>query len=334
MDAHGGGEETPIMRRGQRVLRDEIRALQETRQLLGVSFESVVERILRSQGRVCVTGMGKAGLIGNKIQATFSSTGTAAYALHPAEALHGDLGMVGNNDVVLALSKSGGSEVALLLPLLKSLGCYIALITAERHSPAARVADDLLLISGSEEACPLQLAPSSSAVSMLALGDALAFAVMEQKGIQPEEYARFHPGGALGRSLLPAQEVMRTGDNCPRVLLDATAHDCFLAMQRAGSRAGAAAVVDQEGTVEGIITQGDLVRCLLHEQISASSSVRALMTKDPKCIFSSDPVREAVNLMNTYLIDEVLVVNKDRTLAGMIDIQDVVVRGFTVHAAR
>jgi len=212
------GEREAILARGRAVLQAESTAIADARSRLGDAFVDAVEAILNCQGRVCVTGVGKAGLIGRKIQATLASTGTLSYSLHPVEALHGDLGMIHADDVVLALSKSGSSELVELLPRLKKLGCVIVLLTGRLDSPVARDADFVLDIGQTEEACPLGLAPSSSTAAMLALGDALALTVMELKAVRPEQYASYHPGGALGRFLMKTEEIMRTGPNCPRVV--------------------------------------------------------------------------------------------------------------------
>jgi arabinose-5-phosphate isomerase len=331
--ASGNDRRGAILRRGRAVLQAESTAIVEALQRLGDSFVVAVETILACQGRVCVTGMGKAGLIAQKVQATLASTGTLSYGLHPVEALHGDLGMIHPHDVVVALSKSGSSELVELLPRLKDLGCRVILLTARPESKAATFADCLLDIGQTEEACPLGLAPSSSTAAMLAVGDALALTVMELKAVQPEQYAGYHPGGALGRFLLKAVEIMRTGKDCPRVLDTATLSECFEAILGAPHRAGAAAVVDAQGRLVGIVTQGDVFRMVTQARYSPQGRVDSVMTKNPKHVRAADRVIEALRLMRKHAIDELPVVDDDSRLAGMIDIQDLLSRGFSVFDA-
>jgi arabinose-5-phosphate isomerase len=279
---------------------------------------------------VCVTGVGKAGLIGNKIQATLASTGTLSYSLHPVEALHGDLGMIHPDDVVVALTKSGSSELVELLPRLKALQCAIILLTAQRDSPAAGHADFVLEIGRTAEACPLGLAPSSSTTAMLALGDALALTVMELKAVRPEQYAGYHPGGALGRLLTKTGEIMRTGLNCPTIPETATLGACHKAICSAPLRAGAACVVDEAGKLVGIITLGDFFRLFASPKPIGERSVAEVMTRSPKRIALDSRVTEALRLMQKHAIDELPVVDDAGRLVGMIDVQDLIAKGFTV----
>ena len=319
-----------ILARGRAVLEAEAGAIGEARRLLGESFVDAVRAILECKGRICVTGVGKAGLVGRKIQATLASTGTLSYDLHPVEALHGDLGMIHADDVVVALSKSGGSELVELLPRLKRLGCVILLLTARPDSKAASSADFVLDIGQTPEACPLGLAPSSSTAAMLALGDALALTVMGLKAVQPEEYAGYHPGGALGRFLMHTHEIMRTGPDCPRVAESAPLSACYDAILGAPRRAGAAAVVDPSGRLVGIVTQGDFFRLFTSKQCTPDRPVAEIMTQSPKFIDRDALAVEALELMRKHAIDELPVVEGDRHLAGMIDIQDLIARGFSV----
>jgi arabinose-5-phosphate isomerase len=323
-----------VLARGHAVLQAEVAALQDADTRLGPTFVEAVERILACRGRVCVTGVGKAGLIGAKIQATLASTGTRAYTLHPVEALHGDLGMVHGDDVVLGLSKSGSSELAELLPRVRALGCDVILLTAKLDSPAAAHADVLLDIGQTAEACPLGLAPSSSTAAMLALGDALALTVMDCKNIQPEQYAAYHPGGALGRFLLQAGEIMRTGANCPRVRAGASLRECYEVMLGAPQRAGAAMVVNEAGALAGILTHGDVFRHLTAGTLNPETPVDALMTATPKFVRAAERATQALSLMQEHAIDELPVVDEEGRLVGMIDVQDLVARGFSVFDAR
>jgi arabinose-5-phosphate isomerase len=319
-----------ILARGQAVLDAETGAIRETRNRLGDAFVDAVEAILRCRGRVCVTGVGKAGLIGAKIQATLASTGTLSYSLHPVEALHGDLGMVHGDDVVIALSKSGSSELVELLPRLKHLGCAVILLTAKPESTAAGHADFVLDIGDADEACPLGLAPSSSTTAMLAVGDALALTVMELKAFQPEQYASYHPGGALGRYLMKTRELMRTGPNCPSVPQTATLGDCYEPILAAPMRAGAAAVVDEEGHLVGIVTLGDFFRLFRNQDHPPDRPVADIMTRSPKRIHLDARATEALQIMRKHAIDELPVVDDEDRLVGLIDIQDLIARGFSV----
>lgn len=319
-----------ILRTGRAVLKAEIDAIGDALDRLDDRFAEAVEMILGCDGRVCVTGMGKAGLIGQKIQATLASTGTLAYSLHPVEALHGDLGMVDASDVVVGLSKSGGSELAALLPRLKEIGCKSILLTSNPTSAAAGHADIILHIGTTKEACPLGLAPSSSTVAMLAMGDALALTVMELKSVRPEQYASYHPGGALGRFLMRTEQVMREGADCPVVSSTATLGECYEAILDAPRRAGAAAIVNDAGVLVGIITHGDFFRLFKNHDHAVNQPVSDVMTKNPKRIGSRERVVEAISLMRKHSIDELPVVDQTNRLVGLIDIQDLISRGFSV----
>lgn len=319
-----------ILARGQAVLKSEAAAIDEARARLGNDFVNAARAILGCKGRVCVTGMGKAGLIGSKIQATFASTGTLAYGLHPVEALHGDLGMIHPDDVVVALSKSGSSELVELLPRLKAIGCEVILLTARPDSAAAQHADFVLDLGQTPEACPLGLAPSSSTTAMLAVGDALALTVMELKAVQPEQYAGYHPGGALGRLLMKTQEIMRTARNCPTVSDSATLAECHAAILAAPRRAGAACVVDENSRLVGIVTHGDFFRLFTSTAPIGRQVVADVMTRSPKCIGNGAAVTEALQIMQRHAIDELPVVEDEGRLVGIIDIQDLIGQGFTV----
>jgi arabinose-5-phosphate isomerase len=325
-----GWDGPAALARGRAVLQAEASAIEAALAKLDDCFVAAVTTILDCKGRVCVTGMGKAGLIGAKIQATLASTGTLAYALHPVDALHGDLGMIHPDDVVLALSKSGSSELVQLLPRLARLGCRIILMTARPDSAAAKHADVILDIGQTAEACPLGLAPSSSTTTMLALGDALALTVMELKAVRHEEYASYHPGGALGRFLMKAAELMRTGADCPSVRETATLGECYEAILAAPRRAGAAAIVNGSGMLVGIITHGDFFRLFKSPGCPADRPVSQVMTRAPKRVRQEARVNDALQIMRQFAIDELPVVDQDDRLVGMIDIQDLLARGFSV----
>jgi len=312
------------------VMLSETTAITEAAQALDDNFVGAVEAILDCRGRVCVTGIGKAGIIGRKIQATLASTGTPSYSLHPVEALHGDLGMVHGDDVVIVLSKSGGSEVAQLVPILKKLGCTIIFLTAEPASAAAQEADFVVFIGISPEACPLGLAPSSSTAAMLAIGDAIALTVMKQKAIQPEQYAQYHPGGALGRALMKVRDIMRTGTNCPCVAELSSLAECYEVMLDAPLRAGAVLVADSSQRLLGILTQGDIFRLIARNENAPQRPVGEVMTRNPKRIQVDQPVVDALALMRRYSIDELPVVDDAGCVAGLLDIQDLIRYGFPI----
>ena len=322
--------------RGRGVLQAESQAIQSAEHHLGDEFLEAADAIvtaLEARGRVCVTGVGKARLIGDKISATLASTGSHSYSLHPVEALHGDLGMVCPEDVVIGLSKSGGSELVRVLPLVRELGCAVILLTATPDSKAAQHADIVLNIGNTPEACPLGLAPSSSTAAMLALGDALALTVMELRSVDKKDYANRHPGGALGRSLMKAREVMRDGADCPTVRETATLAECYEAMLNAPRRAGAAVVVDADDHLAGILTQGDIFRLIENlENLEnlTQQPVAGLMTANPKHVNAEDRAAEALNLMRRHAIDEIPVVDDDGVVLGMIDVQDLIASGFSV----
>lgn len=319
-----------ILRMAANVLRMEAQAVEAARERLGPAFVAAVGAVLNCTGRIAVTGMGKAGDIAKKIQATLASTATPAYCLHPVEALHGDLGMIQPDDMVLALTKSGETqELFALLPVLRAIGCRVILMTSRPDSRCAVLADIVLEIGDVAEACPLGLAPSSSTTAMLALGDALALTVMELKNVQPEQYAANHPGGALGRGLMKVHEIMRTGCDCPVVPVEGTLNDYYDAVKKAPRRAGAAAVTDRQGQLAGFFTHGDLFRLLPGGIDPSRTRMAEVMTRAPKTARDDDLVAAALGTMQKHRIDELPVVDAQGRLVGLIDIQDLVAKGFS-----
>jgi arabinose-5-phosphate isomerase len=289
---------------------------------LDARFVQAVQRVLQTTGRVVVMGMGKSGHIGRKIAATLASTGTPAFFVHPAEASHGDLGMVTADDLVLAISNSGESgELTALLPVLKRLGVPLIAMTGGLKSTLAHHADLTLDCSVEREACPLNLAPTASTTAQLAMGDALAVALLDARGFRPEDFARSHPGGALGRKLLThVSDVMRSGDAVPRVLPDATFSELMREMSAKGL--GSAAVVDAAGQVLGIFTDGDLRR-----RIEAGADLRAataaqVMHATPRRIAPDALAVNAAEMMETHGITSVLVVGANGALEGVVHIRD------------
>ncbi|QXW20118.1 KpsF/GutQ family sugar-phosphate isomerase [Comamonas aquatica] len=300
----------------------EIQSLQALAQRLDESFVQVVQAILVTPGRVVVTGMGKSGHIGCKIAATLASTGTPAFFMHPAEASHGDLGMVTSKDLVLAISNSGESnELTSLLPALKRQGVRIAGMTGGLQSSLAKYSDWVLDTSVEREACPLNLAPTASTTVQLALGDALATALLDARGFKAEDFALSHPGGSLGRRLLTrVRDVMRSGDDVPRVLVA----DGFDRLMReiSAKNMGASAVVDAEGRVQGIFTDGDLRRRIEDGTDLRHATAGALMHKHPRTISEEALAVDAAQLMEQHGITSVLVVDAQSRLVGMVHIRD------------
>ena len=300
----------------------EIQSLQALVQRLDESFVQVVQAILVTPGRVVVTGMGKSGHIGCKIAATLASTGTPAFFMHPAEASHGDLGMVTSKDLVLAISNSGESnELTSLLPALKRQGVRIAGMTGGLQSSLAKHSDWVLDTSVEREACPLNLAPTASTTVQLALGDALATALLDARGFKAEDFALSHPGGSLGRRLLThVRDVMRSGDDVPRV----RAEDGFDRLMReiSAKNMGASAVVDAEGRVQGIFTDGDLRRRIEDGTDLRHATAGALMHKHPRTISEEALAVDAAQLMEQHGITSVLVVDAQSRLVGMVHIRD------------
>lgn len=311
---------------GRSVLQAEADALLLVRARLDASFERAVDLLIACKGHVVLTGMGKAGIVGQKISATLASTGTPSFSLHPAEAIHGDLGRVLKDDVVIALSNSGESEeVVRLLPFLRRVGAAIVALTGNPHSTLAGLADLVLNMGPITEACPLGLAPSASTTAMLALGDALALSVQRRRGFNAEQYAFYHPGGSLGRRLMRVSEVMRSGERNPLVREHASVKDVLVAITVA--RAGAVCIVDGEGRLAGIFTDGDLRRQLSRNPDVARVSIGEVMTCKPITISPDRLVTEAARMLKERKIDELPVVDGDGRPLGMIDVQDLLETG-------
>ncbi len=289
---------------------------------VGDSFANAVQAILAVRGRVVVMGIGKSGHIGRKIAATLASTGTPSMFVHPAEASHGDLGMIKSIDLVLALSNSGEvDEVTTLLPVIKRLGATLVAITGRPQSTLAQHADIVLDSSVEREACPLQLAPTASTTAQLALGDALAVALLDARGFRPEDFARSHPGGALGRRLLThVRDVMRTGIAIPRVAPDASFSDLMREMSAKGL--GASAIVDAAGQVLGVFTDGDLRRRIEAGADLRSATASQVMHASPRRIAPEALAVDAAEMMEAHAITSVLVVDAAGVLSGVVHIGD------------
>jgi arabinose-5-phosphate isomerase len=289
---------------------------------LDAQFQRAVDIILACKGRVTVSGIGKSGHIARKIASTMSSTGTPAYFVHPAEASHGDLGLVTRDDVFIALSNSGESaELLAIVPLIKRQGARLIALTGNAGSALAREADAHLYAGAEKEACPLNLAPTASTTAALALGDALAVALMQAKGFSRDEFARSHPGGALGRKLLThVRDVMRSGADAPRVPESATLSEAIIEMTRA--RMGITAVLDAQGRVAGIYTDGDLRRTLQKGVQLEGTSIAQVMSRGPRTITAEKLAVEAVQIMEEHKVNQLLVVDAAQRLVGALNMHD------------
>jgi len=312
-----------LLRLAERVLRIEADAILGLIPRLDERFERAVELLRGCGGRVIVTGMGKSGLIGRKIAATLASTGTPAHFLHPAEGVHGDLGMVARGDVVLTLSNSGETdEVLAILPPLKRLGVPIVLLTGNPTSSLARQCEVVLDVSVPEEACPMNLAPTSSTTAALAVGDALALALLELRGLRPEDYAALHPRGSLGwRALFRVADMMLTGDAVPVVPENTPLREVIIEMTR--KRKGMTTVIDGAGRLAGVITDGDLRRLHLTGKSVDDLSAGQVGSREPKTIRAEDLASKALEVMETWQITSLVIVDEARRPVGLIHLHDI-----------
>jgi arabinose-5-phosphate isomerase len=306
----------------RRVLAIEADALRDMSGRLGEEFHRAVTTILASRGRVIVSGIGKSGHVARKIAATMASTGTPAYFVHAAEAVHGDLGMITRDDVLIALSNSGeNDELLTVVPLVKRQGGKLIAITGNPQSALAREADVHLDAGVREEACPLNLAPTASTTAALALGDALAVALLDARGFGPDDFARSHPGGSLGRKLLThVRDIMRTGEEMPVIAEDATAAQAIVEMSRCGM--GMAIIIDDAKRVSGIFTDGDLRRALARTTDFNATPVTQVMTANPRVIGADRLAVEAVEMMERYKTYLLPVAADDRVLQGALNMHD------------
>lgn len=317
--------EPSLISRGQAVLNIEAKAIATLAKQIDESFAKAIETILASKGRVIVIGMGKSGHIGNKIAATLASTGTPAFFVHPGEASHGDLGMITRHDVVIALSYSGQTdEMVALLPPLKRFGIPIIAMTGNPKSRLALSAEVHLNVAVEQEACSLGLAPTTSTTVMLALGDALAMALLDVRGFSKEDFAFSHPGGSLGRRLLlTVEDIMHTGKACPTVGPDVTLKEALIEITKA--RLGFTAIVDDKNMVLGIFTDGDLRRTL-EQNTSLDTPISLRMTKQFKSISKQTLAGEALRIMETSKINAILV-TEDGKLVGAFNMHDLLRAG-------
>jgi arabinose-5-phosphate isomerase len=288
---------------------------------LDASFDRAVELLTSCHGRIVVSGMGKSGLICQKIAATLSSTGSPAYFMHPAEAAHGDLGMLVSGDVLLALSNSGETaEIVRLLELVRRLDARIVALSGDPRSTLARHADVHLDVSVDQEACRWDLVPTASTTAALAMGDALAVACYERRGFQPQDFARYHPGGRLARRLVPVAELMHRADEIPVVRDSASMQEAVMELDR--KRLGMTCVLDRDGRLAGVLTDGDLRRRMLRETAPLAGTAGAAMTRDPATILEHELAGTALKLMEARKITSLPVVDAERRLLGVIQIHD------------
>lgn len=315
---------------GKQVLKIEAQTLQRLSRSIGKQFEKAVGVMASCKGRVILTGMGKPGFIGRKIAATLASTGTPSFFLHPAEAIHGDLGMVTDEDIVLAISNSGSTdEIVKLISPLKKIGVTLIALTSNSKSALAKNADIILNLGVSREACPLNLAPSASTTAALAMGDALALSLLKKKGFREEDFAIRHPGGSLGKQLLKVKDIMRKGKDSPVVAETASLQSTLLKITSA--RAGSCTIIDKKGKVKGIFTDGDLRRHM--REVSNGKNllekpIKTFSSKKPLTIQQDKMAAEAVHLLKSKKIDELPVVDEKGKAVGLLDVQDLLKAGF------
>lgn len=313
----------------RKVLTIEAEAIKDLIKQLDDNFSQAIELISKCKGRVIVIGMGKSGLIGRKIASTLSSTGTSAFFVHPVEGMHGDMGMVMKEDIVIALSYSGETEeMKKILPLIKRLGVRLITFTGNPDSSLAKESDAVLNVKVKKEACPFNLVPTASTTAMLALGDALAIALLDKKGFKEEDFALLHPGGILGKKLLlRVEDIMRKGEDNPLISEDKRVKEALLVMTT--TRLGAVSIINREGRLVGFFTDGDIRRHLQQEKDLLEKRISIVMTKKPTTITKDKLATEAVRLLEEKKFDNMPVVDEDNYPIGIIDERDLLKEGIT-----
>lgn len=312
----------------RKVLKTEAEAVNAMVEKLGSNFEKAVEIVYQSKGRVVVTGMGKSGLIGKKIAATLASTGTPAFFLHPAEATHGDLGMVTSNDVIIAISNSGETEEIIeLIPFLKRFNVHLISVTGNPESSLSKVADVTIDVSVKEEACPFGIVPTASTTATMAMGDALAVALLMRRGFKEQDFAFFHPGGRIGKKFFTkVKDLMHTGDKIPKVMIRTPMSKTVIEMS--SKRLGHTIVLDDNDRLTGVVTDGDLRRGI--ERWSGKlfeMTAGEVMTKSPKTISEEELAAKALSIMEGYSITALVVTDKDARVIGVIHLHDILRQG-------
>jgi arabinose-5-phosphate isomerase len=321
-----------IIEQAKEVLKIEAQSILDLTERIGPEFEKAVDIIVHAKGRVILTGMGKSGLVGRKISATLNSTGTSSLFLHPAEAIHGDLGMVTPDDVILAISNSGHTaEISRILPIVKGMGAKVILFTGGLDSPMARESDVVIDVGVEREACPLGLAPTASTTSALAMGDALAVVLLNQRRFDRDDFRRFHPGGSLGERLsFKIKEVMLTDAHIPMVPLGATVEQAIQEID--AKRIGATLICGENQRLEGIISDGDLRRALLSRKEIHCLKVEEVMSPSPKTIAENETSIEALGLMEAHAITHLVVVDEQTRVKGIVHLHDLLGReGFRIN---
>lgn len=315
-----------IIEQVKEVLKIEAQAILDLMDRIGPEFENAVDMILNADGRVILTGMGKSGLVGRKIAATLNSTGTPSFFLHPAEAIHGDLGMVTQKDVVLAISNSGQtSEINHILPILKKMGTKIISFTGNLESPMALESDVIIDVGVEREACPMGLAPTSSTTAALAMGDALAVVLINYRRFSQKDFQRFHPGGSLGERLsVKIKAVMFTDDHIPMVVLGTKVSEAAKEIDAKGL--GATLVVDSDNRLQGIMTDGDLRRAFTRQMDIRELSVEQIMSPSPRTIDQDQTAAEALGIMELYGITHLCIVDREKRVRGVVHLHDLLGR--------
>ena len=310
----------------RKVIDAEAKAISSLKERLDSRFSQSVKEILSCRGRIVLSGMGKAGIIAQKISATFASTGTPSVFINPAEAVHGDLGRIVKDDIVIFFSNSGETdEIVKLIPYIKKIGTLTIAITSSDETTLAKVCDISLSIGQIEEPCPLKLAPSASTSAMLAIGDAVALTVLKERGFDEEQYAFLHPGGELGKKLKKVEEIMRIDSQNPIINENATVKEALLLIT--SCRAGAVSVTNKNGKLTGIFTDGDLRRHIAINENILKMEIREVMTKNPLTVSQDKLATEAAQILISKKIDELPVVDAEKKPVGMIDIQDLLELG-------
>ncbi len=321
-----------IIEQAKEVLNIEAQSIIGLMERIGPEFEKAVETIVRAKGRVILTGMGKSGLVARKIAATLNSTGTSSLFLHPAEAIHGDLGMVTPDDVILAISNSGHTpEINRILPILKKIGARIILFTGGLDSPMASDSDVVIDVGVEREACPLGLAPTASTTAALAMGDALAVVLLNQRHFNRDDFRRFHPGGSLGeRMSFKVKEIMLTDEHIPIVPVGSKVGQAIDEIN--AKKIGATLVCGKDQTLEGIISDGDLRRALMNKKNIRRVKVEEIMSLSPKTIDENETSIEALGLMEAHAITHLVVVDEQRRVKGIVHLHDLLGReGFRIN---
>ncbi|MFC1824158.1 SIS domain-containing protein [Thermodesulfobacteriota bacterium] len=311
-----------IIEQVKEVLRIEAQGIMDLVDRVGPEFENAADMILSAKGRVILTGMGKSGLVGRKISATLNSTGTPSLFLHPAEAIHGDLGMVTKDDIIIALSNSGHTnEINTILPILRKMEAKIIAFTGNLDSPLAKGSDVVIDVGVEREACPMGLAPTASTTAALAMGDALAVVLINSRRFQKKDFKMFHPGGNLGERLtIKVKEVMLTDDHIPRVVVGSLVEQAINEIDAKGI--GATLVVDAENRLQGIITDGDLRRALMGNRDVQTMKVEEIMSPSPKIIDKDQKALEALGIMELHGITHLVAMDRQKRVTGLVHLHD------------